>query len=157
MTQESYTIYDTPEVTNMANTPDNPKGHKETLSIRFIARQPMTESGFKMFGHLMRRHIAKSKYTFGSNMLCIPNLPYQVLQTNQALGEFCCQYFGENTIYVYAYGSARTPTHVGLKCIAKVEIQDSENRKFKVDTIIKSNKTGKRISRIHRFWFRKGK
>lgn len=147
--------YDTAGRINMTETLDNPRGHKTTLSIRFIARQPMTRNGFESWSMEKRRHISKSRYTFGSNMLCVPNLPIEVLQTDQALGEYCCQYFGRNQVYVYAYSRAKTPTGVGLKCIAIVDIKDSDSRKFRVIKTIRSNKSGRMINRLSRFWFRR--
>lgn len=127
----------------------NDKGLKTHLSIRINRKEPMSLDGFHRWGHSDRnrlhRYVYVTKLTF-SHKHKNP-LPIKFLASNEALGNFLCQYFDDgDTLYVLGYSHGKTRSHIKLVKLAKVEIKDANNNKFLVSE----------TERLNRYWFRQG-
>ena len=120
---------------------------KTHLSIRINQAEEMSNDGFHRWGHKSRNKVSRTVYktqlTFSKKHNNL--LPTKYLTTDEAIGEWLCQYFGDGDIlYVLGYSHGKTKTHVKLCKLAKVKILDAENSKYEVTE----------TERLNRYWFR---
>ena len=121
--------------------------HPTQYKIRINERVPMSQAAFLTWGVEQRKYIAKHMFTYQTR-LCT-SVPFDVLRTDENIGVWMCQYFSNGVYYLMGYSHGKTITHRKLVALARIDIYDSENCKFKITTTIKGR------NRLSRYWFRK--